>query len=172
MSFTCEQATQLFKTPTGWGSFLSATLQSKQRCSSPPRVKPFTCYRCHSCCCSQDYHRHKMKIPRAPAPVSVTDSPCLLIESIQKPHSEGHEMFCRVENEPPHFIKERRQGTRGNHPSAAEVVVCAGKISLTPSSICHHICTNLLFSGVNCCNLAFFSPSNCLICIYFRKSFA
>lgn len=92
--------------------------------------------------------------PTGPRACQHDRQPPLLIESIQKSDSEGYEMFCRVENEPSHFIKELRQATCGNHPSAVELVVCAGKISLTPSSICH-ICNNLLFSSVKCCNLAF-----------------
>lgn len=89
-----------------------------------------------------------------PRRLSAWQTAVLMIESIQKPDTEGHEMFCRVENEPPHFIKERRQATCSNHPSAVEHVVCAGKISATLSSI-SHICTNLLFPGIGCCNLAF-----------------
>lgn len=158
---------------------MSATLQSershfcKKKAFVPWREKPFTCYRCHSCRRGEDYHRDSMRLPWAPEPVSVTDRQpccCCWLRAFKTPDSEGHEMFCRVENEPPRFIKGCRRATRGK-PSVCKSFVCAGKISPTPSSICH-ICPNLLFSAVNCSNLALCcscSASTCLICICLRE---
>lgn len=122
-------------------------------CSSPRRVKTL-----HVLQVSFMLRQRRLSPPHDETPMSLgacqrDRQPCCWLRAFKSQILKGMKCFAELKMNLLTSLKIGRQATCGNHPSAVALVVCAGKISLTPPSICH-ICTNLLFSGTNCSNWA------------------
>lgn len=103
------------------------------------------------------YHSQSMAIPLAAVLVSKPGCPLCDWEASDP---EGYAAFCRVQNKPTHFIKRRRQATRGDHPSIAQFVVCARKNSwgsvINQKYLLQSIfCCGILGTESFCCATAF-----------------